>query len=92
LPPDAEEREMSETVMVEKPQRELAHRVAEGIEVQLMWRAADDTVAVVVHEVGTGVRFELRVEPDQALHAFHHPLKFASAVRCIDDSSPALAS
>jgi hypothetical protein len=83
---------MGENVMVEKPERELAHRVADGIEVHLFWRAADDTGAVVVHEVGTGVRFEIRVRPDEALHAFHHPLAFASAVRCIDDGRSALAS
>lgn len=83
---------MSDNVSVDKPQRELAHRVGEGIEVQLLWRASDDTVTVVVHEFVTGVRFEIRVAPDQALYAFHHPLAFASAVRCIDDGRSAVAS
>jgi hypothetical protein len=84
--------EMSENVISDECGRELAHRVAEGIEVQLFWRASDDTVTVVVHEVLTAVRFELRVEPDQALNAFHHPCAYAAAVRCVGDGRSAVAS
>jgi hypothetical protein len=58
--------------------RELAHRVADGIEVQLMWSAADDTVSVAVCDHRDGVVFELPVAPERAMHAFHHPFAYAA--------------
>jgi hypothetical protein len=72
---------MLELVVSEEPRRELAHRVADGIEVQLLWRPSDDAVTVLVHEIETGVCFELRVEPDQALNAFRHPYAYAALRR-----------
>jgi hypothetical protein len=64
-----------------EPRRELAHRVTDGFAVQLLWRASDDSVAVVVHPAWTGVPFELRVEPDHALNAFRHPYLYAALRR-----------
>ena len=58
--------------------RELAHRVADQIEVQLLWSAADDTVSVAVCDHRDGVVFELRVAPERAMHAFHHPFAYAA--------------
>jgi hypothetical protein len=78
---------MSELVISEEPRRELAHRVADGIEVQLLWRASDDLIAVVVHELATGVVFELPVAPDNALNAFHHPFAYAALQRIHDERS-----
>jgi hypothetical protein len=71
----------------EEPRRELAHRVTEGLEVQLLWRASDDTVAVVVHPPRTGVSFEFHVEPDHALNAFRHPYLYAALRRIHDERS-----
>jgi hypothetical protein len=58
--------------------RELAHRVADGIEVQLLWSAADDTVSVAVSDHRDGVVFELPVAADRAMHAFNHPFAYAA--------------
>ena len=58
--------------------RELAHRVADQIEVQLLWSAADDTVSVAVCDHRDGVVFELPVAPERAMHAFHHPFAYAA--------------
>jgi hypothetical protein len=65
----------------EEPRRELAHRVTDGLEVQLLWRASDDTVAVVVNPPRTGASFEFSVEPDHALNAFRHPYLYAALRR-----------
>jgi hypothetical protein len=58
--------------------RELAHRVADGIEVQLLWSATDDSVSVAVCDHRDGVVFELPVARDRALHAFNHPFAYAA--------------
>jgi hypothetical protein len=58
--------------------RELAHRVADGIEVQLLWSATDDSVTVSVCDHRDGVVFELPVARERALHAFHHPFAYAA--------------
>jgi len=58
--------------------RELAHRIADGIEVALMWCAADDSVSVSVRDHREGVVFELPVAPERAMHAFHHPFAYAA--------------
>jgi hypothetical protein len=57
--------------------RELAQRVSDGIEVQLLWSADDDSVSVAVGDHRDGVVFELPVAGDRAMHAFNHP--FADA-------------
>jgi hypothetical protein len=69
----------------EEHRRELAHRVTDGLEVRLLWRASDGTLAVVVRPARTGVSFELRVEPDHALNAFRHPYLYAALRRIHDE-------
>jgi hypothetical protein len=62
----------------EQPLREeLDHRESDGIEVSLLWSRADGSLAVAVRDARTGERFELRVEPEQALDAFRHPFAYA---------------
>jgi hypothetical protein len=58
--------------------RELAHRVSDGIEVQLLWSAHDDSVSVAVCDHRDGVVFELPVARERALHAFNHPFAYAA--------------
>ena len=58
--------------------RELAHRVADQIEVQLLWSAADDTVSVAVCDHRDGVVLDFPVARDRAMHAFHHPFAYAA--------------
>ncbi len=58
--------------------RELAHRMSDGIEVQLLWSSSDDTVSVAVCDHRDGVVFELPVPRTRAMHAFHHPFAYAA--------------
>jgi hypothetical protein len=60
------------------PRRELAHRVADQIEVQLLWSAADDTVSVAVCDHRDGVVLDFPVARERAMHAFNHPFAYAA--------------
>jgi hypothetical protein len=69
--------------------RELDARTGDGIDVQLLWYAATETVTVSVYDAKYGNGFEVVVEPNEALDAFHHPFGYAS-FRGIDfDAAPA---
>ena len=57
--------------------RELAVRETDGIEVTLLWYAEADQVAVTVDDRRLGVRFEVPVARDRAMHAFEHPFTYA---------------
>jgi hypothetical protein len=54
--------------------RELAHRVAGGLEVTLYWSSADNSTSVEVRHVASETTLRFAVPPDQALDAFYHPL------------------
>ena len=58
--------------------RELAARESDGIHVVLLWHSRDDEVSVSVDDTRTGRYFELPVERDRALDAFHHPFAYAA--------------
>jgi hypothetical protein len=57
--------------------RELAHRSSNGIDVYLLWSAADDSLAVAVLDEA-GDSFELVVEAREALDVFEHPYAYAA--------------
>lgn len=59
--------------------KELDARSGDGIDVQLLWYPATDTVTISVHDASCDDSFELSVDPARALEAFHHPFAFASA-------------
>lgn len=59
--------------------RELAHRTGTGIEVSLLWRRAENAIALRLVEVATGVEFELRIPSEHALDAFYHPYAYLPA-------------
>jgi hypothetical protein len=61
--------------------RELAHRMADGIEVQLLWSESRDTVSIVVWDHRDGEGFDLEVEREHAMQAFHHPYAYAALRR-----------
>lgn len=65
-------------MVIEETTRELAHRTSNGVDVQLVWRPESDTLAVLVHDASTEETFELPVERDRALDAFHHPFAYAA--------------
>jgi hypothetical protein len=70
--------------------RELDARAGDGIDVRLLWYAATETVTVSVYDAKYGNGFEVVVEPNEALDAFHHPFGYAS-FRGIDFDAPAPA-
>ena len=57
--------------------RELAYRAADGLEISLLWPVDDTRVLVQVTDTRSDESFELSVEADRALDAFHHPYAYA---------------
>ena len=58
--------------------RELDRRIADGIEVALLWSAQMDGVLVTVVDRRSFESFELEVAAEDALHAFRHPFVYAN--------------
>ena len=57
--------------------RELDRRIADGIEVALLWSAEMDGVLVTVVDTRSFESFELEVAAEDALDAFRHPFAYA---------------
>jgi len=55
---------------------ELADRANDGLDVRLFWNRSDGRVKVTVTRTTTGRTAELRVAPEDALTAFHHPFAY----------------
>ena len=53
--------------------RELARRCECGLDVQLVWEAADDAVFLAVTDTLNDEQFIVRVPPEEALDAYNHP-------------------
>ena len=58
--------------------RELDRRTGDGIEVRLLWHPNTNRVSVAVEDSRRGESFQLEVDGDQALDAFHHPYAYAA--------------
>jgi hypothetical protein len=58
--------------------KELAYRKSDGLEVTLLWRNDDDSVALAVYDAKSDQAFEVGVPSDQALDAFYHPFAYAA--------------
>lgn len=58
--------------------KELAHRQSDGIDVTLIWRSDDDSIAVAVRDAKTAASFEVGVPREKALDAFYHPFAYAA--------------
>jgi hypothetical protein len=71
--------------------RELDRRTADGIEVQLMWNPETDTISIVVRDHRDDEGFDLEVEREHAMQAFHHPYAYA-ALRRYPERRSALAA
>ena len=56
--------------------RELDHRSGDGFDVTLLWSARTGRVFVAVEDTRTGDSFRIRVDPRDALEAFHHPYAY----------------
>jgi hypothetical protein len=59
------------------PIRELAHRVADSVEISLLWNEDDGSLRVVVVDPRAGTAFEVAAPSDQALDVFYHPYAYA---------------
>ena len=59
-------------------QRELAHRLDNGIEVTLLWTESTNTVTIVVIDTHSDEELEFEVEGSRALDAFNHPYAYAA--------------
>ena len=57
--------------------RELAHRVADGVEISLLWNELDGSLRVVVIDVRAGTAFEVTAPSENALDVFYHPFAYA---------------
>jgi len=59
--------------------RELDRRQTDGVDVRLLWCAADGSVLVAVGDHQTGQAFSVEVpEGDRALEVFNHPCAYAA--------------
>jgi hypothetical protein len=56
---------------------ELDYRESDGIEVSLLWSRATNDLSVLVVDTKTDELLELRIRPDEAMDAFHHPFAYA---------------
>jgi hypothetical protein len=65
--------------MASKQTRELDFRSNDGLEVALLWQPETNGITVKVFDAKTGDDFELDVEPEDAVDAFHHPYAFAAS-------------
>jgi hypothetical protein len=59
---------------VEAPRRELAHRIAGGLEVTLYWHADDSSTSIELLHLASETKLRFPVPAEQALEAFYHPL------------------
>jgi hypothetical protein len=65
--------------MASKQTRELDFRSTDGLEVTLLWQPETNRVSVSVFDAKTGDDFDLDVQPEDAVDAFHHPYAFAAS-------------
>jgi hypothetical protein len=65
--------------MASKQTRELDFRSNDGLEVALLWQPETNRLSVTVFDAKTGDDFDLDVEPEDAMDAFHHPYAFAAS-------------
>jgi hypothetical protein len=73
------------------PDRVLARRANDGLEVILFWQRLTDELTVTVSDERSGAYFELAAAPDQAWDVFNHPYAHA-AFRGLPYAEEALAS
>ncbi len=59
--------------------RELAARDNDGIQVQLLWELGSDELILVLNDTRTDETFEVPVQRDRGLDAFHHPFAYIEA-------------
>jgi hypothetical protein len=61
------------------PEKELAHRTSDGIDVSLRWNRRTNRITVKVYDARSDEGFELHVDGRSALDAYRHPFAYATA-------------
>lgn len=61
-----------------QPERELARRAGDGIEVVLFWHELTNELTVCVSDQRAGTHFEIAAAPQCALDVFNHPYPYAA--------------
>jgi hypothetical protein len=61
------------------PEKELARRASDGIDVSLYWNERTNRVTVKVYDVRIDKAFEVEVHGSRALDAYRHPFAYAAA-------------
>ena len=59
--------------------RELDSRSGDGLDIRLLWNAADGSIVVTVDDARTEEAFVIQVAATDALDAFRHPFAYAAA-------------
>lgn len=72
--------DMTATDLTHRPLRELASRVAGGVETTLSWDEDTGALTVWVRDRASGGRLRFAAAPDKALYAFYHPYACAAAI------------
>lgn len=83
----AKDRPSAKSRFGRKPTRELAQRLSGGVEVLLLWHPELDLLELSMHDIGTGVEFQIEVAPGDAIDAFNHPYAYVAR----RDSRPSIA-
>jgi hypothetical protein len=76
------------TPIATNPERELAQRFSDGIEVSLWWNERTDRVTIKVYDARVDEAFEFEVDGRSALDAYRHPFAYAAAQRLRKSSLP----
>jgi hypothetical protein len=61
------------------PEKELAHRTSDGIDVSPCWNERANRVMLGVNDAGSDEAFETEVDGHRALDAFRHPFAYAAS-------------
>jgi hypothetical protein len=61
------------------PEKELAHRTSDGIDVFLYWNERTNRVTLRVNDAGSDEAFDMEVDGHRALDAFRHPFAYATS-------------
>jgi hypothetical protein len=71
---------MTASDLTHSPLRELASRVAGGVETTLSWNKDTGALTVWVRDRASGGHLQFAAAPDKALYAFYHPYAYAAAI------------
>jgi hypothetical protein len=66
------------TLRTTEPEKELAHRASDGIDVSLYWNERTNRVTVKVYDALSKEGFEVEVDGRRALDPYRHPFAYTA--------------